>query len=669
MDFMIAGYPLQFDSNIDNNYFESKHLSNVLDIITFPSENNVENSDDSSSGINNSGISNNDNSNTLIDENNPINSTKEVFQTLWIGDKLSDMEIISLNSFVKHGLEIHLYCYQEIENVPKGVIVKDGRSILPESEIFTYKNGSYSAFSNLFRFTMLNKVGGYWVDTDFVCIKNFNFSHQDVVIVSEPSEDYQQQFVTSCMIKLPKASPETQFAIGLQREHKKLILNGTITWSSGPKTVELMVNKFGLQRFVVPWNTICSCFCHHARSIVDLEYKPHNSIISSLSKTPYNMIGLHLWNECWRRNGMDKNSSYPEGTIYQELRNRYLKIDDKEDSNSNNSGNNNLVSQKVIVYMVNHKTYLTKLARERFHGMDRLNNIEGLKVVFYGPGWLDYQEHETVSTNLQNLLKFGIERGFKMEIQAVIAYKPLELREYYKIPYLKVLRYNEMWDVNWTRKEILESGTQLVICHHMNDLREYQKMGLKSKDGNIVKYEYVAHCAENTVFKDYQLDKKYDIMLGGCLSPEYYPLRVRFANILKRMSGKYRTHIHQHPGYDLQDAHTNKYLIDFAKVINQSKIVLSCASKFNYRLGKYVEVPACASLLAADVPYDEHDTYEHMIQISKSMTDDEIIKTIEECLQNDEKYNNLVQKGIEFSSQYTQQHYAEKIYSFIQKHL
>ena len=158
-------------------------------------------------------------------------------------------------------------------------------------------------------------------------------------------------------------------------------------------------------------------------------------------------------------------------------------------------------------------------------------------------------------------------------------------------------------------------------------------------------------------------------MLGGCLSPEYYPLRVRFANILKRISGKYRTHIHQHPGYDLQDAHTNKYLINFAKVINQSKIVLSCASKFNYRLGKYVEVPACASVLAADVPYDEHDEYVHMIQISKSMTDDEIINILEEYLQNDEKYNNLVQKGKEFSSQYTQLHYAEKIYSFIQKHL
>ena len=71
--------------------------------------------------------------------------------------------------------------------------------------------------------------------------------------------------------------------------------------------------------------------------------------------------------------------------------------------------------------------------------MDRLNNIEGLKVIYYGPGWLDYQEHETVSTNLENLIKFGIERGFKMQIQAVIAYKPLELKNILRFHILKFL--------------------------------------------------------------------------------------------------------------------------------------------------------------------------------------------------------------------------------------
>ena len=206
MDFMIAGYPMSLPDYDD--YTNSKYLSNILDIIEFPNNNQNE-----ALQLN---IGSNVGDNT---DGDASGNTNEIFQTLWIGNKLSDMEIISLNSFVKNGLQIHLYCYQAIENVPKGVVIKDARDILSENEIFTYKNGSYSAFSNLFRFTMLNKIGGI-ADTDFVCLKPFNFSHKDRVIVSEPSEEYSRQYVTSCMIKLPKNSPESLFGINIQKNTK-----------------------------------------------------------------------------------------------------------------------------------------------------------------------------------------------------------------------------------------------------------------------------------------------------------------------------------------------------------------------------------------------------------------------------------------------------------------
>ena len=35
------------------------------------------------------------------------------------------------------------------------------------------------------------------------------------------------------------------------------------------------------------------------------------------------------------------------------------------------------------------------------------------------------------------------------------------------------LRYNEMYDVKWTRKEIDESGATMIICHHENDMEPY----------------------------------------------------------------------------------------------------------------------------------------------------------------------------------------------------
>ena len=97
-------------------------------------------------------------------------------QTLWVGDTLSTMERLCLSSFVHHGHETHLYTYSDIDNVPEGVVVKDGNEILPESMIFEYKNyKSFSGFSNYFRYKLLTENGGYWVDTDVVCMKPFNF--------------------------------------------------------------------------------------------------------------------------------------------------------------------------------------------------------------------------------------------------------------------------------------------------------------------------------------------------------------------------------------------------------------------------------------------------------------------------------------------------------------
>ena len=61
-------------------------------------------------------------------------------QTLWVGNKLSTMERLCLASFVQNGHPIELYTYEEIENVPDGVIIRDGNEILTKDMIFEYKN-------------------------------------------------------------------------------------------------------------------------------------------------------------------------------------------------------------------------------------------------------------------------------------------------------------------------------------------------------------------------------------------------------------------------------------------------------------------------------------------------------------------------------------------------
>jgi len=68
----------------------------------------------------------------------------QIVNSLWVGDyqsegylrigePLSPLQIISINSFIQKGFQYNLYVYGVVENIPKGVNVIDGNEILPES--------------------------------------------------------------------------------------------------------------------------------------------------------------------------------------------------------------------------------------------------------------------------------------------------------------------------------------------------------------------------------------------------------------------------------------------------------------------------------------------------------------------------------------------------------
>jgi len=299
-----------------------------------------------------------------------------------------------------------------------------------------------------------------------------------------------------------------------------------------------------------------------------------------------------------------------------------------------------------ILFLINKQTYLTKLCRARFIGFDILKKNDKITMKYWGNGWDNYNSNLTVQQNLDNIQdKFDI----------CVVYKPLEFKNFKDINLLKVIQYNEMYDVNWTLKEIKESGSQLVICHHLNDCKKYQKMNISD-----VKFVYIGHCAPKTIFKNYNVKKDYDILIAGAIS-HLYPLRYKLLQLIPFLKKKYKCHIHPHPGYDLQDAHTDRYLKEMAESINKSRLILTCSSIFKYRLGKYIEIPMCgSSAICGDLPDDNVDDYSYVIEVNNNMTDMEIINKISYYLDNEDKRLEKVDKGVKFAQNYTQEHYAER---------
>ncbi|WP_339107545.1 hypothetical protein [Thioclava sp. GXIMD4216] len=94
---------------------------------------------------------------------------------LWIGGKMSFLEVLCLKSFVDAGQHITLYSYEPIPNVPEGVAIADANEILSADQFLRHgRTNSPALHSDRFRYHLLAKHDHMiWADTDAYCVKPF----------------------------------------------------------------------------------------------------------------------------------------------------------------------------------------------------------------------------------------------------------------------------------------------------------------------------------------------------------------------------------------------------------------------------------------------------------------------------------------------------------------
>lgn len=318
----------------------------------------------------------------------------------------------------------------------------------------------------------------------------------------------------------------------------------------------------------------------------------------------------------------------------------------------------------TVLYLVDKHTYITKMSRVRFHGIEEISKITTFKL--WGKGWDNYDDALPVQTNIDTLpTPFN-------KPDVVIGFKPLTYKGFADITTTKCIRYNEMYDFEWTTREIEDSNADIIICHHENDMKTYQAYyanyhGQKQPFKHRF-FFHDPHCAKKSVFKDYNLPKRYDVMLAGrhlaknVLGDYHYPLRDRLFNLLPKLEKHgHRTYIHPHPKYTHDDSFTDKYLIEFAKAINQARLCLTCSGIPKSRFGKYIEIPMCNVAIAADIPdQDQDDFREFVIELSTDMTDDEMVEKIDHYLRNQKLLDEKRDNGYKWAQQYGQDYYAQQ---------
>jgi hypothetical protein len=220
------------------------------------------------------------------------------------------MERLCIRSFLANGHGYDLYAYRPVEDAPPGVKLRDANEILPESRIFRYSHrDSVAGFANYFRYKLLLERGGWWVDTDVVCVKPFDFG-SETVFASEMSDTHMIR--SSAAIRLPPGSEFARHAWAICESRDP----ARIEWGeTGPRLVTQAVDALGLHEFVRSVATFCP-----------IDYPDWERALAPNGGTAFGAEthAVHLWHEMWRLAGRSKDADYPEGCLYEEWKRRWL---------------------------------------------------------------------------------------------------------------------------------------------------------------------------------------------------------------------------------------------------------------------------------------------------------------------------------------------------------
>ncbi len=254
-------------------------------------------------------------------------------QSLWVGNKLTDIEKYSIKSFIKQGHKFILYTYDDIEGIPKGTIVKDANKIIKKKDLFSFKT-SYLPFSDLFRYRMLYLKGGYWVDLDMICIKPLKFKEPYVfsserTIQKGPYRNRIQQEISN--IGILKAPRYSKFYKELYEECINVISKKKIK-----ENIQLMkimrkyLKIYDFEKYVKPAKLFCPLDWWHTKDAFippccRSKYGTSEYTQDDIFKNAYT---VHLWRSLLlNRHKLDPNKKYSNESIWENLK----KFVDKKD--------------------------------------------------------------------------------------------------------------------------------------------------------------------------------------------------------------------------------------------------------------------------------------------------------------------------------------------------
>ena len=258
---------------------------------------------------------------------------------LWIGPALSKMEQLCLRSFLDHGYDVRLHTYGPVAGVPEGVSIEPASATVPADQISRqttqgFGQGGYAGFSDLFRYELIHRRGGWWFDLDFVSIKPLQ--QPDDIYIASSHEGHWGVCANACALYAPPGHPVLD---RLRRAAREKLAAGPIKFGDiGPHLVQHIVREMNLSSRLAPWwefspypwRQIQRVALPSLGAVAKDQLRLLRFLLWQTTRPTFRAgylrsgtRAIHLHNEIWRSSGMDKNATHHPLCLYERLKRRH----------------------------------------------------------------------------------------------------------------------------------------------------------------------------------------------------------------------------------------------------------------------------------------------------------------------------------------------------------
>src|SRR5262249_36688664 len=235
----------------------------------------------------------------------------QLFQSFWWGEPLSPYEWLGLKSFIDFGHRFDLYSYDPHIAVPAQVRVRDAAELTGRSEFFVYEHGfgkgSPAGFANLFRYILLAERGGWWVDTDVVCLSDAIPDYPQFVARQVDGR------VNNAVLRFEPGHPVMLRCLALAAEKGR-----SVRWGdTGPRLLTEVLRELGETQSIFDPSVCYPVDYLHALDVL----RP-----SKLARVTAQSDGsqfLHLWHQMLNNAGVRKTYLPPRGSLLRDLFERH----------------------------------------------------------------------------------------------------------------------------------------------------------------------------------------------------------------------------------------------------------------------------------------------------------------------------------------------------------